>query len=432
MNESSSGVKFSLRKYALAFFLAALGGRLLLLAAFEQKWPILGPFAHGSVASNFTHDFWGIAKNVVEGKGFSWWLAESKDWTMRPTAFYSPGQPLVYAAILKLAPEKYFLAAKIFQSFLLALAFALLGIYFERTFGTRVAVAAFAIMNLNPFLGVAHLMYTDTACTVLLSSIVLLLLLRLLEKPSAGRAAALGLVFGTLLLFNPSYVFVGIVAMVWMLASRRVKWPAVAVVCLVAAAALSPWAIRNYFLFHKFIPVRSAYKIVFWMGSNPRATGGPMMVGSTDIAERNPDDQLVAEMKGMNELEVGDHLYAKAKTFIKENPGRFLQLRLNAWVYYWTTQAYWINPLMPARRVLFGLTLLHVALSFLGMFLAVRDRRPHALFLTVGILAFAGTYALCLGDYYERYRLAMDPLLAVFEAYALCKMVSWRGKTAAG
>ncbi|HRY28827.1 MAG TPA: hypothetical protein P5079_02180, partial [Elusimicrobiota bacterium] len=85
---------------------------------------------------------------------------------------------------------------------------------------------------------------------------------------------------------------------------------------------------------------------------------------------------------------------------------------------------YWIFRPLPWPRVgLFTLTLAFVALSFAGMWLAVRAGIPRTDLLVVGMLLYAAPYALCAAEIYERYRAVMDPLLIGFSAYALC--LSW-------
>ncbi len=400
-------------------FLSALLTRLLLLAAFQFQWPILGPFAHGHVASGFSGDFWLVAKHIVEGRGFSTWLGDyTFDPAIRPTAFFSPGQPYFYALLLKLAPVHHYVLAKVLQSVMMSAGFLMFAVYFESVFGRRIALTAFALMLLSPFLGITHLTFTDTTSTILLSSLVLVIFGGLVRSPSYKRAAALGVAFGALLLFNPSYVFVGFAALVWLLVKSRATWKTALTTAFVSALVLVPWTIRNYVVFDKFIPVRSAYKIILWHGSNPRATGAYY---DTNYKIRIlPDERMMHEMTGMNELQIGDYLFAKAKTFIRENPVWFLQLRWKAWLFFWTTQAYWVHrPLPPARKVLFGLTLAMVSLAFIGMALAVKDRVPQADFLAAGLILFGLTYALCQGDIYDRYRQTLDPLLLGFASYAL-------------
>jgi len=93
--------------------------------------------------------------------------------------------------------------------------------------------------------------------------------------------------------------------------------------------------------------------------------------GKTPVRQ---DEALLKEMEGLDELQLSDHLCGKAREFIREHSLKFLQLRLNSWVYSWTTQVYWIQ-------------------------------RP-------------------LPENYERYRLPLDPFILAFTAYAL-----WRAWT---
>jgi hypothetical protein len=415
------------KKYWPWLFAAALASRLLLLAAFNGQWAILGSFAHGSLASQTTHDDVVLAQNILAHGGLT--VGRSPDANMtdgiRPTAFWSPGQPYFYSLIMRLFPGGWLTAIQIIQSVLAAAAFVFFALFFESLFGPLAALIAFLLMNASPFLGTAHIIYNNTSSALFLSGLLFVLFGRLARAPAWRTGLAAGIVFGALLLVNAGYVAFGLAVVLWLGWRPKSTWKYFFFCGGVAVLLLAPWIARNYMIFGKFIPLRSSYKNVFWVGNNPRATGSFLDAQGIRIL---PDEQMETAMAGMNELERGDFLFDQSKGFIRENPGRFAALRLKTWGYFWTTSAYWTRrPLPAARKILWVLTLAMVAAAAAGALAAIKDKIPLAGFLTTGLLIFGALYALCHADVYERYRLCLDPLLLGFAAYLFSKCVPGRG-----
>ncbi|HRY30342.1 MAG TPA: glycosyltransferase family 39 protein, partial [Elusimicrobiota bacterium] len=326
----------SLKQLWLLLFVVALATRLFIFAAFHYKWNVLGSFAKGAVATDFEGDFWEPAQHIAHGDG----CIVLYNFRLQPTAYYPPGQVYLYAGLYRLFPGRHLLAAKILQTLFVSLAFVLFGVYIEALFGRRVAWAAFALMNLSPFLGIAHLAYTVNSSALLLSAVFLVRLESFLKRPTYGGSSELGVWFGLMLLFNSSYIALGLAGVPWLLWKAKVSWKHAVLVSVVAATLLLPWAVRNYRVFGKFIPLRSGFKETFYYGNYPRATGGTREIDLKTNTE--PMLELREKIVGKNEVEVGDILFVEALKFIREQPLRFVRVRLNAWLYFWTTEAYWI------------------------------------------------------------------------------------------
>ena len=411
-----------LRKRGWVLFSVALLTRLLLLMAFNGQWAVLGPFATGTVAAGMSGepDDVVLARNLVREHRYVIGYSVDANPTpeLRKTAFWSPGTPVFYAAVQWLFPEKASLVIQLIQSLFLSVAFVLFAVFFESWFGPSTALVSYGFMVLSPFLGVAHLTFNNTAATVFLAAMFFFLFDRWLRNARPVDAVCVGSVFGVLLLFNASYVsfVIGFPLFLWV--RGRSYWKQVALAAGVLTIVLLPWTVRNYAVFQRFIPLRSAYQSVFWVGNNPLSNGYCRLPDGQRIL---PDAGLERRMEGMNEVQRGDFLFRDAIGFIRENPGAFISLRVKTLFYFWTTYGYWNSPrLSMPRKALWGVTLLMIALSLCGGVLAlIRNRSAQTVFIVSGMVLFGLSYALCHADVYERYRLSLDPLLLGFAAYAL-------------
>lgn len=115
-----------------------------------------------------------------------------------------------------------------------------------------------------------------------------------------------------------------------------------------AVLVLGPWTLRNHQVHGTFMPVKSTFWVNMWKGNNPNASGTdrPRMSEETkalltknlsDEQLRDPDLDKVrqydllspeqkAELTGKTEVEREAIFGRYAKSFISENPGKYLEL----------------------------------------------------------------------------------------------------------
>src|SRR5207248_10400464 len=80
------------------------------------------------------------------------------------------------------------------------------------------------------------------------------------------------LLWGLSRLSNPAHrsVLPCLLGSAWLRARRQtavpVSRPALALLLIILCCA--PWTIRNYFVFHRFIPLRSNFSFELWLGNN--------------------------------------------------------------------------------------------------------------------------------------------------------------------
>lgn len=181
---------------------------------------------------------------------------------------------------------------------------------------------------------VAGLLYALNPTMILLSQVVvytaLLAFLFCVALFIRRRTVLLGVHIGLMSLVKPIAVpLVAVFALDRYLSGAGLRRVAVtaAVLLAAAAAAVSPWTMRNYLVFDRFLPISANGGWVLWWGNNDSATG--FMLDWSD-------DQKAAAGAGLIDLD--RRLMRESLAWIAENKMRFLALVLVKQAYTWGTE----------------------------------------------------------------------------------------------
>ncbi len=101
-------------------------------------------------------------------------------------------------------------------------------------------------------------------------------------------------------------------------ARENVLWMRAGLAAAVLLAVLSPWWIRNYYVFGEFIPFSTGGGQSLFEGNSENATGGPAIPETVGVRMKGID--------GLGELERDALLGGEARMWIKANPGAFAKL----------------------------------------------------------------------------------------------------------
>jgi hypothetical protein len=192
---------------------------------------------------------------------------------------------------------------------------------------------------------------------------------------------------------------------------RWQKWISAAVTVAIACAVISPWIVRNYRVFGRFIFVRDNFGLELHVANNEQSDAQWTRSGhpGNDLAQ-------MRQMQQMGELPYMQAELHQALRFIRAHPGRFLVFTCKRVAYFWAGKPQWTvlagYNLSPARHMGF---LLSALLPFLGLWLAFRRRLPGAWLFAFLLITFPLPYYFAHST--PRYRHPIEPEMLLLAIY---------------
>lgn len=310
------------RRVLIAVVLAALALRL-----FVTLLPIGGDQMHIRQQGR-------VAEALLAGRGFG-----SPFNSNQVSAIMPPVYPVIVAVFFKVfgvQTTASILAVHAFDSVLSALASIPVFLMTRRSFGERVAWWAAWGWAFSPY-GIYFAASWAWSTHLLLLCLCWLIVLaqQLEQSPRLGLWAGFGLLAGFAGLTEPSVLVVipFLLALAcWRLRAERKHWllPGL-IACMVMAAVLSPWIIRNAMVFHRFIPMRDNMGLELWLGNNGRS-----LHWTNDDLNPEHNRLELAEYSTMGELAYMDHKMRQAKAYIGDHPAWYAWMCVRRAVYLWT------------------------------------------------------------------------------------------------
>ena len=369
-------------------------------------------------------DYDRLARALLEGRGYV--NARGMPTSLRPPlypAFVAAGYALGGGAVQ---------AVRFLQATLdlgtIALTFLIGRWLFGR--GPGLLAALLISVNLGTVAATGRLL-SETLFTFLLMAAVAMTVewLRAIREGRVQAAVALGIGTGVLLGAGTLargifllYIVPLIVLAAWTLwvrepasdwtppapALRKTTWGAVLAVPLTFLLVLTPWTLRNYRVHGALIPVTTQIGIMLYASYNP----------PKGIFGLLPRDAVSAAAEKLSEPEASAVLARAAVDSISTSPGKALRLAALKVLYFWAPLDWEILPFYGA----FNPTYAFIAIWSL-FYVAVRlpaENSPPAWPAWIPILYFFGMALLFHGS--PRYRLPVEPLLALFAATGLATL----------
>ena len=372
------------------------------------------PPAPGSDQKEYDTYAW----NLAQGRGYRGMSPDVAD-RDHLTAYRPPGTSLAWAGIYRVVGRRYE-AIRLFHC-LVGAATILLVYHIGRDCGGEAvgltAASAFAAYPLG-------LLYTSELLSETLGTFWLLAAvlacLRLAERPSWGRAILAGGLLGLALLtrLNVTLLLPLVAAWgIWQLREApRGRLMGLAVPA-VAVGVLVPWAVRNYLIFHAFIPFSTMGGSVLLQGNNRIVVTDPKFYGGSPWDTAIPEYRDALRSAG-SELERDRVARKFAVEWLRDHPGDWpflAQAKLRrAWTPFLQPHA----PLLYRAALLasWGPILLLSGLAFLPtLALFLRAGHPGWL-LHLVLLGYTLTSLIFFGN--PRYRFPVEPLCMVLAAMA--------------
>ncbi len=185
------------------------------------------------------------------------------------------------------------------------------------------------------------------------------------------------------------------------------------VYCAVYTAVMAPWWIHNYKKYNHFVRLDLGDGIVLFSGNNPQNQSGGGVSDSLKGADM--DRWSIGTFK--DPVERNNAYRAAAVEFIKENPGRFVELAGLKFVRFWRLWPYtpdFERPAIIAVSLLsFGSVLL---LSLVFLVSEGRERFRSIVPILLWATYLTAVHMVTIGSI--RYRLPLEPFMVIFASYA--------------
>ena len=306
---------------------------------------------HLDPSRNHWHFAWEtgmIAGALASGHGFSSPFAQPSG----PTAWMGPTFPWLLAQVFRVfGIYSRASAIAILSLNCLFSALTCIPVFFiaRRSFGPRTAAWAgwmWAVFPYGVYLSADRIW--ENSLTALLMTTLFWSVLRLREGAPRAAWAGFGLLAGLAALSNP--IVLGILPFLlawacWELRRQGQRWKLpVALATLALVLIVTPWEIRNYRVFGKFIPLRGN----FWAEMRVGNTGDTSDI-YPDWAHPSTSDSEWREYARLGETAFMVRERTLALNFIRHYPAVFGWLTVRRFGYVWT--GFWsLNPVYTANE----------------------------------------------------------------------------------
>jgi 4-amino-4-deoxy-L-arabinose transferase-like glycosyltransferase len=370
-----------------------------------------------------------IARSLAEGKGFSNPFFANTG----PTAWLAPVFPGLLALVFKLFGVYTKASALVILSLdclLGALTCIPVFLIARRTFGGSAGLWAGWIWVFFPYsINFAASFIWDTTLTVLLMALLFLTVLKLQDAPRSRPWFGFGLLVGAAALTNAVTLAPMPFLSLWLLyrfRQRRQSWFAPGAAALLGVLIIvSPWFVRNYRTFHKFIPFRSGFGFELYCGNNADSWhwDPPGYHPSDSDKEWNEYRQLgEVNYMALKKREALAFIAAHKRLYAVQTVRRFVYV----WTGFWSFGRRYLReePFDPPNIVF--CTALTV-LAFLGLRRAWREGgASRAMPYIIVFLCFPLVYYFTHPEDY--YRRPIDPMMVALAAGALTRQPGPRTK----
>jgi 4-amino-4-deoxy-L-arabinose transferase-like glycosyltransferase len=288
----------------------------------------------------------------------------------------------------------------------------------HRTFGPRVALWSARAWAFNPYVWYWSIHWIwDTTFTPLMLALIFFVSLEMERWPGLRGWVIFGALWAAGALANPAMLsflpFCGL--WIWW---RRYRcglpsFPGVVLSSFVFFLVLSPWLVRNYKVFGRFVFIRDDFGLQFRLGNNKLADG--MLIATL---QPNLNKLEFEKFEGLGEIAYEADCRRLAFEWIRAHPGRFAIISMKRFFYYWNDVPRPTDSVAPwdFRSSLF---LASSVLAIWGVGRALRQKRPGAWLFGGLVLTYPTVYYFVFP--HARYRHPIEPELIILAVFLLCE-----------
>ena len=418
-----------MRKYFTRLFFST---GFAVLVAFVIRVLVFRSYLHefdDKIVRDFTQfgaETGAVAASIARGQGFSSPLAGH---TTGPTAWFAPLYPYLLAGVFKLWGVFSYpsdLAIHFINLAISAFTCWPIAAVGDRAFGKKTGAAAAWFWVVLPNAIYFPVVWVwDTALAAFWMALMVAVTLKLRGSSRMRDWLAYGALWAIGGLINPSLLavlpFLAIWA-IWPLRRELTQATKLAAAsALLFAVMIAPWSVRNYVVFHRFIPLRSNFGLELWLGNNPDVTDtcSCSLHPTTDAGE-------AAKYAQMTEIPYMEQKQSEALAFMRTHPVDTLRFTFRRFEDTWL--GVWDAPMdvwRSSHASIKALVVFNCSFSLLalgGVLAAFRRTNDAATPLGAVLMAFPAVFYLTHPS--SRYRFPMDPIMLVLATYVLGALVA--------
>jgi len=375
------------------------------IARFAYLSVIVQPHSYPSNVDSIEHHL--IAQNLVEGEGYTLYN--------HPTAYRAPFLTYYMAFCYGIFGVNFAIVRGgiILMSLILIWAIYQVG---KELFNHRVGIWAALLAAIYPhFIFYNSRIFTETPFA--LFSILALLFFIKFNKTHALKNLVTTAFFLALAILTRPVGFVLLLFMLIHILLRKSGWMNVknaTMLLLGVMMLISPWMVRNYLVFDRFVPVTTQGAVVAWVGNNHYVAHHPFLRGGHALYQYLPGARnLITD----SEVDRSHHAFKQVMNFIKKYPGDIPILIWNKTIRFWEKEFVTGS----SRRWMYEFSYLFIVLlAGAGLALAFISKKSETVYLLLFFMAnFIPALIFWSG---ARIRFPAEPVLILFAAFCLDKI----------
>jgi len=379
-----------------------------------------------------------LARSIAEGHGFS----SPTDLDSGPSAWTAPVYPYILAGVFKLFGIYSAASAWViltFNSIWAALTCWSLYRIADRMFGTWVARGTAWTWAVFPYLIYWPVRVVwEVSLTTFLLTLAMWLGVRMADGSSRLDWILFGLLWGLIVLTNTAVVILLPFMLAWLMWAKEpdtsvvhTRWsnrftgPGLSVVVLVLC--VTPWTIRNYEVFGRFIFIRDNLPLELYEANNSASSGL-----WTRSEHPGNDPSSMRRFQQLGEIRFMDEEKQELYQFLREHPVEFVGFTLERAWYFWAAppQATIVAgyDLWVARHVEF---LLSALFAFAGLVLTFVRKNKYRWLLAPFLIVYPLPYYLV--NPFPKYKAPIEPVMLMLIVYVLWEaravQISWSSRS---
>lgn len=367
-----------------------------------------------------------IAQNLVSGNGYRLEtdVPLAND---RAIIRVGPGYEFFLVAVYAIFGRHLWIVwlfQAVFHAISAWLVFVIAKLVFKESWHSLIGIGAAALFAFHPDLIIASSMLLTENLGIFIMLLTIYNAFSYFERSSIVKTVLLSLLLGMLVLVRAN---LGILLLPFLLVFYfKKQFSHLLIFLLLFAAVLTPWTIRNYLIYHSFIPTAVVSGNNFLAGNHLKASG-------------ELDDsryEFVKKYKSYDLITADKRMFKDTLSYVIQNPAHFAKLtiyRISAYFSFlrptgwWPYLQGWEKSITLLASAAYSIALFTLGIA--GFLLMIRTYLKNILGLeasnrfAVFLILFLGIPTAVIFIIVEtRYRYPVYPILAMFSGYVIYAM----------